>query len=251
LAQDESKIVLINCFGQTISRSVRRLLQALVVSDITQAVFSRRRRDNPFVWLFDEAQNCFLTPKLRDNMADLLTMSRSFGSFFLCFTQNMTTAVQDARLLRTLWTNMRWSFSMRGEPNDCAFLKPVLPVSGRKLRPQADPFQEKSFYSIAEERTIEWDSIANLPDRVGWLWLRTRSAEALHLKTQDLVTPEGQDLDEATRPLCRDPSIGQRLSRKEYLRRISQRDREWLAEPEADLNEAFAGAYQRIRGGTK
>src|SRR5438552_3944220 len=43
--QDEGKIVLINCFGTSISRGVRQVLQNLVLSDIRQAVFARQRRE--------------------------------------------------------------------------------------------------------------------------------------------------------------------------------------------------------------
>jgi hypothetical protein len=57
--QDESKIVLVNCFGESISRGVRQLLQALVVSDIHQAVFRRTQKGRPFLWFLDESQNLF------------------------------------------------------------------------------------------------------------------------------------------------------------------------------------------------
>ena len=157
--QDAGKIVLVNCFGESIARSVRRLLQALVIADIRQAVFARRRRERPYLWLCDEAQNFFVTEKLRDNMSDLLTMSRSFGTFLLHLTQNLSTAVHDARTLKVLYTNARWSFSMRGEPTDCAFLKPALRVSGRKLKPQGNPFEDKAFYSLAEERAMALDAV--------------------------------------------------------------------------------------------
>jgi hypothetical protein len=46
--QDDGKIVLINCFGANLSRSVRQLLQAVVVGDVSQAVFARRRKESPF-----------------------------------------------------------------------------------------------------------------------------------------------------------------------------------------------------------
>lgn len=143
--QDEGQIVLINCFGESIARSVRRLLQALVISDIRQSVFARSEKESPFLWLCDEAQNFFSTAKLRENMSDLLTMSRSFGTHFLYLTQNISTAVQDPRMLSILHTNIRWAFAMRGEPSDCAFLKSALPVTGRKARPQTNPFAEKTF----------------------------------------------------------------------------------------------------------
>ena len=247
LFQDEGRIVLVNCFGKSIPRSVRRLLQGLVLSDIGQSVFGRQRKENPFLWLCDEAQNFFLTPKLRDNMSDLLTMSRSFGSYFLYMTQNMATAVQDPRMLKILYTNLRWSFSMRGEPGDCAFLKPALPVTGRRVQPQADPFQEKRFYSIAEERALALEEVAHLPDRTGYLWLKTRAAEAIKIKTQELAMPQGQDLELATLPIRSDPTIGMRFARQEYERLIAERNREW-AEEQGDLGGRLEKAYRRGRG---
>jgi len=160
--QDKAKIVLVNCFGENIARSVRRLLQALVVSDIRQSVFARRDKENPFVWFTDEAQHCFSSPQLRDSMNDIVCMARSFGTYFLFLTQNIATAVQDARMLAVLHTNVKWVFAMRGDPSDCAFLKPALPVTGRRVRPQADPFAEKTFYSISEERALAVDEVARL-----------------------------------------------------------------------------------------
>jgi hypothetical protein len=248
--QDEGRIVLVNCFGENIARSVRRLLQALVVSDIRQSAFSRREKGNPFLWLCDEAQNFFSTAKLRDNMSDLLTMSRSFGTHFLYLTQNIATAVQDARMLAVLHTNVRWACAMRGEPSDCAFLKPALPITGRRVRPRADPFAEKSFYSLAEELALALDEVAHLPDRVGYLWFKARSAEAIKIKTEELAIPQGGELETVTRSIRRDPGIGMRFSRKEYERLIAERDREWAEEDNDNLGASLAEAYQRTRGAT-
>ena len=245
--QDEGKIVLINCFGETIPRSVRRLLQGLVLSDIRQSVFARRQKESKFVWFCDEAQNFFLTEKLRDNMADLLTMSRSFGSFCTFLTQNMTTAVQDTRMLRILHTNLRWAFSMRGEPSDCEFLKAVLPVTGRKPCPQPNPFEEKRFYSLSEERTMALNAIANLPDRIGYLWFKHLSAEALKIETQELTLPQGRELEAATRTVRNDPSIGGRMSRRVYLRTIEERNRKWDEEQES-VDLRLEQTYQRLHG---
>ena len=151
-------------------------------------------------------------------------------------------------MLKTVYTNIKWSFSMRGEPGDCAFLKSVLPVTGRKLRPQGSPFQEKSFYSLTEERGTALEEIAHLPDRVGYLWLKARAGEAIKIKTQELAIPQGRKLDEAIAPIRRDPTIGMRFSRKEYERLIAERDRKWTAEQEGDLGATLRKAYQRARG---
>src|SRR6266478_6217355 len=153
--QNEGKIMLINCSGPTISRGVRLLLQGLVLADIRQAIFARP--NNPpvtYLWCADEAQNFFLTKQQQDNMADVLTMARSFGSFFYFLCQNLSTAIPDARVLELLHTNIRWSLTLRGSPRDAAFLRSALPVTGRLERPEANPFRERSLYYLEEERGI-------------------------------------------------------------------------------------------------
>jgi hypothetical protein len=247
--QDEGRIALINCSGANLSRGVRRLLQGIAMTDIRQSIFARQRSDSSYLWDCDEAQNFFTTEMLRENMADVLTMARSFGSHVLYFTQNLSTAVPDARLLKTLFTNVRWSFSMRGEPSDCAFLKPVLPVSGRKPRPQANPFEEPTFYTLAEERTITHEAIAGLPDRTGYLWFRGKSPEAIKVRTRELSILQGRELMAATLAIRRDPTIGLRLSRREYERLIAERDRNVGPQSTGDLEAKLTGAYQSKRGG--
>lgn len=242
--QDDNHIVLVNCFGQNLSRSVRRLLQALVLSDIAQAVFARRQCNRSFTWICDEAQNFFLTERLRDQMNDLLTMSRSFGSFLCCITQNISAAVNDTRLLHTLFTNVRWSLSMRGDPSDAAFLKSVLPVTGRKIQPRATPFEEARPYSLNDERTIELNAIAHLPDRVGYLWLRAKSSEAIKITTPTLLLPD----DAAVSAFTRDPQVGMRISRSEYAEAVAERNKMWEPEPVPALASTLTERYRKSRG---
>jgi hypothetical protein len=246
--QDDGKIVLINCFGANLSRSVRQLLQAVVVGDVSQAVFARRRKESSFLWILDEAQNCFLTERLRDQMSDVLTQARSFGSFFLFVTQNISTAVHDARLLSQLHTNIKWSFSMRGQPADCGFLKAALPVTGRKLKPQTNPFEPPGTYTVTEERVMELDSIATLPDRVGFLWLRSRSPEAIKITTQGIDIPHSDALENAVRPLLSNPDFGSRVSRAAYEAQLKQRQQISQESETPNMSDVFASAYSRARG---
>ncbi len=246
--QDEGKIVLIKCAGPNLSRGVRRVLQALIVSDFCQAVFSRRRRDVPFLLVPDEAQNFFVTERLRDQMTDFLCMSRSFGVHGLFLTQSMAGAVQDSRVLNTLHTNIRWTFSMRGEPSDAAHLKGALPVTGRKSRPQTSPFEEPSFHSLNEERSITLEGVANLPDRMGYLWLKSRAPEAFLMRTADLDIPVATELEQEILPLRCDPTFGMRHSRKEYDGLTEQRNKEWRYETPSDMGDTLAGAFRRARG---
>jgi hypothetical protein len=248
--QDEGKVVLINCAGANLSRGVRRLLQALVVSDFCQAVFSRERRSTPFLFVPDEAQNFFITERLRDQMTDFLCMSRSFGVHGLFLTQSITAAVQDSRVLNTLRTNVRWSFAMRGEPSDAAHLKGALPVTGRKARTRTSPFEEPSFHTLSEERSIALEGVANLPDRMGYLWLKSRALGAFLMRTADLDLPIASELEQEILALRCDPTFGMRQSRKEYDFTAEQRNREWRAETStsSDLSVTLTGAYRRIRG---
>lgn len=247
--QNEGKIVLINCAGSSITRGVRLLLQGLLLSDLRQAIFARP--NNPpvtYLWLADEAQNFFLTKQQQENMADILTMARSFGSFFCFLCQNLSTAVPDIRILETLHTNIRWSLTLRGTPRDAQFLRAALPVTGRRPRPDPYPFRDRAFYSPEEERALALEGIAHLPDRTGYLWLKVRSAEAIRIRTRRLEIPEGEAFREAVESLREEPRLGGRLSRPDYGRLIEERDREWLApQEEPDFQVRLEKKYREER----
>jgi len=246
--QNEGKIVLVNCAGPTITRGVRLLLQGLILSDIRQSIFARP--NNPpvtYLWYADEAQNFFLTKQQQENMADILTMARSFGSFFYFLCQNLSTAIPDARILEQLHTNIRWSLTLRGTPRDAQFLRSALPVSGRLERPEPQPFRERTVFTPEEERGQLLEGIAHLPDRVGYLWLKTRSAEAIKLSTSRVEIPEGEEFRNAVDRLRQDATLGGRLSEAEYVADIASRDREWLGageETEA-VEERWEKTYRR------
>src|SRR6266404_4713279 len=248
--QNEGKIVLVNCAGQSITRGVRLLLQGLVLSDIRQAIFSRP--NNPpvsYLWLADEAQNFFLTRQQQENMADVLTMARSFGSFFCFLCQNISNAIPDARILETLHTNIRWSLTLRGTPRDAQFLRAALPVTGHRPRAEPHPYRERTNYSSEEERSLALEGIAHLPDRTGYLWLKTRSPEAIKIETPHLELPQGEEFRGIVEALRAEASLGKRIARSEYETRIVERDREWLElkEESSDLGEAFEKKYREER----
>jgi hypothetical protein len=248
--QNEGKIVLVNCAGQSITRGVRLLLQGLVLSDIRQAIFSRP--NNPpvsYLWLADEAQNFFLTRQQQENMADVLTMARSFGSFFCFLCQNIAMAIPDARILETLHTNIRWSLTLRGTPRDAQFLRAALPVTGRRARPEPHPFRERTSYSPEEERSLLLEGIAHLPDRTGYLWLKARSPEAIKIETATLELPDGPEFRRIVEALRAEPNFGKRIPPSEYEKLIVDRDRNWLepTESSSDLGEVFEKKYREER----
>ena len=246
--QNEGKIVLINCSGPTITRGARLLLQSLVLSDIRQAIFARP--NNPpvtYVWICDEAQNFFLSRQQQEDMTDVLTMARSFGSFFWFLCQNLTTSIADARIVEQLHTNIRWSLTLRGTPRDAQFLRPALPVTGRAQRPEPRPFRESTVYSLEEERALLLDGIAHLPDRAAYLWLKARSGEAIKLRTESLGFPQGEEFRQVAAELRDDPALGARVSRAEYARQIAERDRTWLGAPEQSepIGDRWEKAYRQ------
>jgi len=247
--QNEGKIVLINCAGPTISKGVRLLLQGLVLSDIRQAIFARP--NNPkvsYLWCADEAQNFFMTRQQQENIADILTMARSFGTFFYFLCQNMSTAVPDARVLELLHTNILWSMTLRSTPRDATFLRSALPVTGRRQRPEPHPFRQATVYSPEEERSLALSGIANLPNREGYLWLKTRSPEAIRLRTQRVDLAEGEEFRDFVDLVRNFSSLGGRLSRSAYEQMISERDSEWLEEEPVlgDLGARMETAYAQM-----
>jgi uncharacterized protein DUF87 len=249
--QDEGQVVLATTFATDTSAMMQERLRELIFSDIARSVFTRRQPEKPFLWICDEAQTFFATGRQRANMAQLLTMSRSFGSHFLFVTQHLASAVRDAMMLDTLRTNIRWAFAMRGEPSDCAFMKPFLPVTGRRPKPRLNPFEEPQYYTLAEERGIVHEEIASLPDRVGWLWVKAIGEQAVKIKTPDAETPPGPRLQQAVQSILADPSIGMRLSGADYAREARERDRASNTRDDQELHSALSVNYRRTRGGTR
>jgi hypothetical protein len=247
-AQDEGKLLLVRCAGRNISPGVRKLLLGLVMSDLCHSVLARKRRETPALWVCDEAQYCFQTPALRDDLAEVLMTARAFGTAAVFLTQNLSTAVQDSRILSILHTNTRWSFSMRSEPRDCAFLEHALPITGRRQKASANPYETPGLMTANEERAELLSEIAALPDRVGYLWFKNRSREAVRITSESLELPPHDALEQAIQPLLRDPSFGARLSRKEYERKIAERTRESSSGESRDLAESLADTYRRKRG---
>jgi hypothetical protein len=248
--QDEGYLVLVSCGGLGASRSIRQLLQALIHSDIAQAIFRRKNVVRPHLAIYDEAQTFFFSQAQRDSMSDLLCMSRSFGTHFLLLTQHLSTAVGDSKLLRILHTNTRWALTLRSDPSDCAFLKGALPVSGRMRRDKTNPFEETTFHSVSDERAMALESLASLPDREGYFWPKAASLEAIRIRTIDHPVPIGAELELATEGIRNNPLIGMRMTRGEYKDQIAQRDRDWMVqETKSNIADRLTSTYRRSRKG--
>jgi hypothetical protein len=207
--QDEGKIVLVNCAGPRITRGVRLFLLGLILSDIRQSIFARVIK-NPYLWFMDEAQNLFKTPSQQDDVAEVLNTGRSFGTFFHFITQHLETAISKREILDVLHQNLTWSFTLRSDPKDCSFLQPVLPASGRRLKPSR-PFQEPEFLTREEERRFLFERIAHLPNRTGYLFLKAHAPEAILLNTNTVEI--GDDFEDVVREMKETPEFGGRVRR--------------------------------------
>jgi hypothetical protein len=250
--QDEGCFVAVNCSGPNISGGLSQFLNTLVVSNFCRSVYARRHPDVPFVVIADESQHLFSSVIMREHLSDAGRLSRRYGTHFWFITQNLSASVPDARLLRLLHTNVGWTWSGRGDPMDCAFLKPVIPVTGRKPRPKREQFEETRFYTDAEERTLLLEEIGNLPNRTGYIWLKGQSADAMKVRTADLDIPQGAELEKAVLQIRNDATIGQRVSRKEYDRSLDDRQRDGRsARNHADSDTTLQEAYRRARANSE
>jgi hypothetical protein len=178
-------------------------------------------------------------------------MARSFGTFFYFLCQNLSTAVPDSRMLETLYTNIRWSLTLRSTQHDAGFLRNALPVTGRLQKPELNPFRPAGTYTPEEERNIALAGIATLPDREGYLWLKTLSDKAIRIRTPFIDLGTGEHFRTIVDSILQDTTIGGRITRSEYLDRIRERDRRWMDAPAAetqDLDVPMAHAFAREQG---
>src|SRR5205823_14016862 len=164
------------------------------------------------------------------------------------------TAVPDARMLETLYTNIRWSLTLRSTQHDAGFLRSALPVTGRMQKPEPNPFRPAGTYTPEEERNIALNGIATLPDREGYLWLKTLSDKAMRIRTPFIDLGSPQHFRNVVDGILQDSTMGARVSRQEYLERVRERDRRWLARPaeahpqDLDIRMAHAFAHQQEAG---
>jgi hypothetical protein len=225
--QDGGAIVLINTAGRNITRGTSRLLQSLVLSDIKQGVFRRSNPRRKFLWFIDEAQEIYKTSTNREHMVDLLTMARSFGSFFVLLTQSISSAVRDADVLNSLLANVRWIMVLRSTLRDASIIAPAIPITRMLAKPKRHPYEPVKYMTESEELKARLSEITKLPDREAYLWLKGQLAPAVRLTTPFVPPPydvagcsrEGLDaFVKATR-------IGQGVPRVVLLRQTEWQER--------------------------
>jgi hypothetical protein len=224
--QDNGAIILINTAGRNITRGISELLQGLLLSDIKQSVFRRSNPSQQFLWLLDEAQNLYKSVINREHMTDLLTMARSFGSYFVLLTQSLTSAVRDADNLNSLLANVRWIVMLRSTLRDAELIAPGIAVTGALHKPKHNPFEVAKSMTESEELKARQKEITKFPDRLAYCWLKAWVGTAVKITTPHVPLPHelaGCPKEEFA-VFVQSEKLGQGFTRKEIISDIAQRE---------------------------
>jgi len=184
--QDEGYFVILKLAGANINRSTTEFLLQIVLSDIKQSVFQRQKTDKPFLWHIDEAQVLYKDRTSRENMNDLLTMSRSFGSFFTLLCQSLSSSVRDKDILNSIFANVRWMLTFRSTPRDAQIISSAIPVFGKV--PGSQNYMGTKI-TREQELKLRLAEISHFPERTGYLWLKSELSKAVKIRTKHLQSP--------------------------------------------------------------
>jgi len=225
MLQDQGAIVLINTAGPSINRGVSELLQGLILSDIKQSVFRRGNPGRKYLWFFDEAQNLYRSPANRNHMVDLLTMARSFGSFFCLLTQSLTSAVHDQDVLNSILANVRWMVLLRSTLRDAGLIAPAIHLKGNQPKPKYNPFEETKYLTEPQELQARLNEIPKLPDRLAYCWLKAHLGEAVQITTPQVPLPHeiAGCSREVFNAFMKTETIGQGIPKAEIVKMIAER----------------------------
>lgn len=195
--QDQGYLVIINIAGPYISRMTTEFLMRIILSDIQQSVFRRRNTYNKFLWAIDEAQVLYKDQSSRENMNDLLTMARSFGSYFMLLTQSLTSAVRDINIINSILANIQWILLFRSTSRDAKIIAPAIPMTGTMLTPKRHLYDQQKYMTTEQELKKRLEEITYFPLRQGYFWLKSHLPRAIKMKTTRLPNPE--EIAECTR----------------------------------------------------
>ncbi len=226
--QDNAAIVLVNTAGRNISPSVSRLLQTLILQDIKQSIFSRKKNQTPFIWFMDEAQEFYRYRSAQTALEQILTMGRSFGSFVCLLTQAITSAVHDPDVLNTLMANIGWLLMFRSTIRDARLIESALPLTGRVLKNRGNPYKQPELMRLEEERQYRLASITSLHNRTGYFWLKTIMPEAVPIQTPSV--PQPHELagcsEERLQIFTEQIQLGSRIKKADVVAEIRKRGQE-------------------------
>jgi len=242
--QDDGYFVIINVAGPHISRGTSEFLIRVILSDIQQSVFRRRNPENKYLWCLDEAQVLYKHHTSRENMNDLLTMARSFGSSFMLLTQSLTSAVHDTDILNSVLANIRWVLMFRSTLKDAKIIAPAIPVTGAMLNSKRHPFEAQKLLTKDQEFNVRLEDITHFPERTGYLWLRSDLPKAIKLRTQLLALPEeiAESIPEHFARFVQEHKIGNLIPRRQIEKELRELEARVLSASKESARGANADA---------
>jgi hypothetical protein len=186
--QDEGYFIVVNLAGPEINRSTTDFLLHIIISDIKQSVFQRQTKDKPYLFFIDEAQNLYKNKAAAESMNDLLTMARSFSSYFVLMCQSLSSSVRDNDILNSILANIRWMLMFRSTPRDAGLISPAMPLFGKPPNSHTASVISQTL-SREQELKLRLAEISHFPDQQGYLWLKSDFTKALKLITKGLLPP--------------------------------------------------------------
>ncbi|HEV2707848.1 MAG TPA: hypothetical protein VGV59_18155 [Pyrinomonadaceae bacterium] len=224
--QDNGHLTLINTAGRNIPRGISELIQGIIISDIKQSTFRRSHSNQKFLWFVDEAQHPFKSAVNREHMVELLTMSRSFGSFFVLLTQSLTSAIRDADVLNSILSNVRWMVMLRSTLRDAELIAPAIPLTGTMSKPRHHALEPMKRMSESEELRTRLKEIPKLPDQEAYVWLKAHMHQALKIRTERVPSPldiagcTAEEFDE----FVRSEELGQGVAKETIMKESAERE---------------------------
>jgi len=164
---------------------VGRFWSGLITLKLTRAIFERSPADalRPvFVGIDEWQEGLSAGGEVAEQYEKILSMARSRGVSLWLVSQSLAGAARvSATLPKVVATNTNVQMCFRASPEDARTMAHLLPVSGRRRRAAAAPWEESSrspFLSRAEELELLMRDLAALPDRTFYFWDRRAGAGA-------------------------------------------------------------------------
>lgn len=184
------------------AEDIGRFWSALFTTKLSRAIFDRHANDGGVIIFVDEWQEGLLAgPDVAESYERLLSMARSRKVSFVLVSQSLAGAAKvSSSLPKIVATNADVQFMGRVSPEDARLMKSILPVTGRRRRERAAPWEERrsAFLSPSEEIDALVHEAANLPHRVFWFFhrgvhraVRMRSAERAIGPSNQMRKPSG------------------------------------------------------------
>lgn len=166
---------------------------------------SIRRRQNgaaPVIMVVDEFQRVLAGDgDVAEQTATLLETARSRGVALHLLTQSpASVSAVSPRLLRAIHTNA--ALEILGATDDAASLAGILPITGRRRRPEGAPWEpvpSSPWLSREEEQRALIEQTQALPPRHFWARSKRRMAKAVLTKTLEFRVPVSRCDDLARR----------------------------------------------------